>query len=526
MIGLHATDDAIVMSNGEQTGESDTNWIQWLLFTHLTDDKIAYDLDYLVAKVIAHSNMGEHRCNRLLTEHRAFTNDGYRIFYIPNRVLSIDYGHGAANAYCNVYNAKQFMSDVRHSPGISIDTARQNAATAQGIGQNVLDAYAAIGIDNKSLSSPIKAYDKAGLWPNAITVDDIPGEAHELAYLCIKSNWVEAYQIGHWNMAYDYDINGAYASELAMLKDLRLGTWEKASKIPSGAVYGFAECMVEIAAPFHPIIMRGRNDNLYTPTGTWSAYLTLQEIGFIERYHLGHVRVHNGWWWIPEQVTYPFNRPILLLWEARRKNAGTMVDTVCKRIMAGMWGKMLELRGSEAEPEFGPHFNPVYGAVVETNIRLRVAQTCIDNGVVPLHIAVDGMITDKPLRDVKVGEYLGQWRLSHSGPCIIAGSGIVGMSGKAGDEEFALSYEWLRGMMQVYPDASEYEKKKWSTITVAKALSNKQWDRLGQLEEITRTVRIGEDGKRVYADGPKCGGDILVNQYQSQPWSSGIVEAK
>jgi hypothetical protein len=200
-----------------------------------------------------------------------------------------------------------------------------------------------------------------------------------------------------------------------------------------------------------------------------------------------------------------------------------MVDTVCKRILAGMWGKMLELRGSQAEPEFGPHFNPVYGAVVEANIRLRVAQACYDSDVEPLHVAVDGMITDEPL-DVRVGDDLGQWRLSHTGPCVIVGSGIVGMAGKNGEEEFALTYDWMNGMMQVYPEWSEYEKKKWSVVSVAKALQGGQWGKLGELEEITRTVRVGEDGKRCYPVMPKCGGEVLSGQYKSLPWSSSVVE--
>jgi hypothetical protein len=99
------------------------------------------------------------------------------------------------------------------------------------------------------------------------------------------------------------------------------------------------------------------------------------------------------------------------------------------------------------------------------------------------------------------------------------------MSGKGGNEEFALSYDWLKGMMQVYPEQSEYEMVKWGFVSLAKALSEGKWGKLGELEQVTRTVRVGEDQKRMYVDGPKCGGDVLGGQYTSQPWSSSIVEA-
>ena len=521
MLGVHVTDDTMVLSSGVHTTTEDTDWVEWLLATETRQDKVAYDLDYLVAKVLAHSFASEVECHKLLTEHRAHLKSGHSIFYIPGRVLSIDYGYQSAKRYTTTYNAKQYAS-THHQPGLSIEDARTLATTSQGIGNSIIDTYQAMGINSKSLTSPIKAFDKAGLWPDVPTVDDIPEAAGELAYQSVKSNWVEAFSLGHWDAAYDYDINGAYASELALLQDIRNGQWIEDKTPPQDAVYGFAECLVEITAPFHPILVKGRNDISYTPTGAWKAYLSLQEIRFIQRYKLGFVRIHEGWWWIPEQVSYPFHSSVMRLWDIRQHNDG-MIAHICKRILAGMWGKMLELRGNQAEPELGPHFNPVYGAIVETNIRLRVAQTCYENNVVPLHVAVDGMITDKKLPKVIVGDALGGWRLSQAGRCVIAGSGIVGMEGKTGEEEFALSYEWLKGMMNVYPQQKEYSKTKWGVMSVAKALNEGKWNKLGELEETTRTVAVGEEVKRLYVKQPKCGGEVLSGTYGSNPCSTTVV---
>lgn len=525
MLGAHATDKALVLSDGTFS-PTDGNWIEWLLTTQPKEDKIAYDLDYLVAKVLAHSGAEERECRRVLIEHRAYVGNGFKVFYIPGRILTLDFGYGAAHVYTNVYNAKQYYDGVKHEPGISNVKAQHLAAQALGIGQKILAAYDKLNISSKSLTSPVKAWDKSGLWPDAPTIDNIPEEAHLLAYDCIKSNWVEAFQVGHFAHVFDYDINGAYASEMATLQDTRLGQWEHGAAIPHGAVYGFADCIVEIHAPFHPIIMRGKENSLYSPVGIWQSCLTMQEIGFIERYNLGRVKIHDGWWWIPDTAKYPFHHTVLDLWATRRRNEGTATDTICKRILAGMWGKMLELRGSQAEPEFGPHFNPVYGAIVEANVRLRVAQRCIEEKVTPLHVAVDGVIVDKMFTTARTGNDLGQWRLSHSGPCIIVGSGAVGMSGKGGNEEFALSYDWLKGMMQVYPEQSEYEMTKWGFVSLAKALNEGKWGKLGELEQTMRKVRIGEDKKRMYIDGPTCGGDVLSSQYVGQPWSSSVVEVK
>jgi hypothetical protein len=523
MLGVHATGDALVLSDGQRTGP-DENWIEWILATETKQDKIAYDIDYLAAQLLRHSFAEERECRRLLTEHRAHLRSGHSIFYIPNRVMSIEHGYQSAKRYTTIYNAKQYAT-AQHNPSLTIDEARRLAATALATGQSVHEGYDALGIDGRSLTSPVKAFDKAGLWPNIATVDDIPTGAGELAYQTIKSNWVEAFALGHWDNVYDYDINGAYASEMALLQEIRNGQWVEADKVPHGAVYGFSKGLLEIHVPFHPILMRGDRDSLYTPVGIWETYLTQQEIGFITRNQLGFYRIHEGWWWIPEHTSYPFHATVMRIWQARQKNEG-MVSTICKRILAGMWGKMLEMRGSAAEPEFGPHFNPVYGAIVEANIRLRVAQVCLENGITPLHVAVDGMITDRKLENVIVNSNLGGWRLSSMGPCLIAGSGVVGMKGNEGEGEFSLSYDWLKGMMEVYPAQAEYEKKKWGCITVNRALNEGKWDRLGELEEVTKTVSVGGEVKRFYERQPKCGKDVLTKKYTSLPWSTSVVGLK
>jgi len=53
-----------------------------------------------------------------------------------------------------------------------------------------------------------------------------------------------------------------------------------------------------------------------------------------------------------------------------------------------------------------------------------------------------------------------------------------------------------------------------------------KWDRLGELEEITKTVTVGGEVKRFYAKQPKCGKDVLTKRYTSMPWSSSVVGLK
>jgi len=525
MIGYHADVEKIVDSEGKCCAFG--GWLQWLLDNDLYEDKIAYDLDHFVACILGHIGISCEQGQKLLDTHKLYLQGtGCKLVYYPGKVFTIDYGHGKGHAYTYFYNAKQY-TDTHHEDRKDIEYALSKAVIAQSIGEQVLTAYREIGIVSGSLTSPIKAFEKSGLIPNAPTVDNMPPEAGEYAYASTYGNWVEAFKMGSWATAYDYDINGAYASELAKLMDLRIGGWLHGDKyvVPPTAAYGFARGILRTEATFHPFLI-GSGDMLYTPTGEWETYLTLQEMEFLHRNKLGLFELHDGWWWIPSEVKearYPYRNIVHKLW-GKRQEAAPMTSSIIKRILAGMWGKTLELRGKTNDVEFGPSFNPVYGAVVEANSRLKVAQACIDNGVIPLHIAVDGMITDSPLALDCNGE-LGQWRLSSSGKCIIVGSGIVGMEGKPADEDFSINYKVLQELLESNPSTEEYKMRKLAPVILSKALHD-DWDKLGELEELERVIHIGDERKRCYPVGPQYGDDILTGQYSSEPWDIAIVQGR
>jgi len=534
MIGYHADLEKIVDSEGKCCAFGD--WLQWLLNNDLYEDKIAYDLDHFVACLLRHIGISREQGQKLLDAHKLYLQGtGCKLAYYANKVFTIDYGHGKGHAYTYFYNAKQY-TDTHHEDRKDIEYVLNKAVIAQCVGEQVLAAYKEIGIASGSLTSPIKAFERSGLMPNAPTVDNMPPEAGEYAYACTHGNWVEAFSLGTWSTAYDHDVNGAYASELAKLMDLRIGGWLHSDKyvIPPMAAYGFAKGILRAEAAFHPFLV-GSGDMLYTPTGEWETYLTLQEMKFLRRNKLESFELHDGWWWIPSEVKearYPYKNTVHKLW-SKRQEAAPMTSSIIKRILAGIWGKTLELRGKADDVEFGPLFNPVYGAVVEANVRLKTARfalEAISHGCKVLHIAVDGLILDKPIPTEALGNSeLGQWRLSSQGKCIIVGSGIVGMEGKPADEDFSINYEVLQKLLEGDPKAKrsttydeEYKMRKLAPVTLSKALHD-DWDKLGELEELERVIHIGDERKRCYPIGPKHGHDILTGQYSSEPWDIAIV---
>jgi len=522
MIGYHIDKTKIVSTEGKvQRGKE--SWLPWLLDNEPLEPRIFYDLDYSVACLLAHEGITEEQGKGLLDTHKLNLRNGYRLAYYPGKVFTIDYGYGAGHAFTYFYNAKQF-TDTHHGRDRSVKYAISKAEIALEIANSVLSAYKKIGITNETLTSPINAFKKAHLYPVIPTVDTLPEEAGEYAYATIKGNWVESFKLGYFKMAYDYDLRGAYASELLKLPDLRSGKWIKKGGLPTDlnlVPYGFVKGILTIDATFHPFIY-SEGERSTTPVGSYEAYLTLQEIDFLRRNKLGTFKPEVGWYWaIQGKPNYPFRRMVQKLWDLRQ-DADPVTSMVIKRILAGMWGMTLQLKGSNEDMEFGEHFNPVYGAIVEANSRLKVAQACIDSGITPLAVAVDGVICDKPL-NVECNGGLGDWKLSHQGKCLVLSSGITGIEGKDANEDFSITYEWLSKALRSAPRQSEYVMKKTSPVTLARAMNSEGWGNLGNLIETSRFIYIGGDTKRCYPTEPKTGNDILTNTYTGQPWDISIV---
>lgn len=518
MIGYHANNNGIANSLGEIVNKP--SYLEWLLANHPDDQhKIFYDIDAAVASILRLAELTQEEYQKLFeTKRTQLKGSPYHLFYFPGKVFGVDKGYGVGHSYVNFVNACQYQ-DVHYTEDITMDCAIRKAEEAEKIGNEVLEAYRKLNLPTDKLVSPVSALEKGILKRlNPPTIDDVPEEVGRLAYGASKANWLEAYQMGSWEKAYDYDINGAYAFELSKLLDIRRGEWVEAIEKPVGAVYGFVEGDITTYANFHPFLLNTEADMTYTPVGTWRTFLTMQELEFLYEYKLGKFKTQAGYWWIPKGQQYePFKGLMRWLYN-KRKDAKGIEREILHRCMAGVWGLFLQFKGGE----FGDMFNPVYGSIVEANTRLKVAGACLDAGVLPLHLAVDGIITNSSL-PVKLSDEMGGWRLSHIGGCIIAGCGAVAFEGKGGPEEFSLHYDWLHREIEASPRAKQYKMLKFAPVKLGEAILKGKLEHLGEIENTTRTVFIGEDGKRIWKDTPKNGGQLLSGYYESASWEVGIV---
>lgn len=524
MMGYHITEHGIANSRGEACQEPP--YLDWLLDDAPGQPKMMYDLDSGVASLLWLLGISKQDGEKLLkTKSLYLRGTGCKLKYVPSKFLAVDFGGGASGRFAMFADCAGY-SDPMFSADTSIGYAMRKAKEAEAVGREVKQAFLNLGLGTGSLVSPIAEFERTYLHDLTFPgKDDLPHEVMVMGYNAIKGNWVEAWEIGAYDHIFDYDINGCYGFELSKLPDWRRGHWTKGEGVncPKEAAYGFSEGYITCTAAFHPFLMRQGDLWSFTPTGTWRTTLTKGEVDFIQEYGLGEWKPITSWWWTPQgEQRRPFDGVVKYLW-GRREKAEGLERAIIKRLLAALWGKTQEVRRTGEEIVVGWLFCPPYASIVEASTRVRVAKTAIDCGACPpIAIAVDGMISHQEL-PMPLGEELGAWRLSHEGKGIVISSGIAALEGKEGAQEFALSYDWLMSQISHNPQATEYTMRKQSVVSLMRALSTDKWDRLGQVEEITRSIRIGEEEKRMWQYRPRTGGDLLNNRYQSEPWDCSIL---
>lgn len=512
--GIYANDGRIFRKSTAINSPDVT--FSWLLNDNPKQNKLLYDLDACVAGLISQT-LTRNQAQELYEKERVYVN-GYKLTYFPTRFFAID----GRNCFVNYGNMVRYKSDVHYMPEDTDEDKIAKAKEAETIAVESRRVLRDLSLDTNRIISPVSAVIDKYVWSlRPPTVDDIPEEAGEFAFETIKGNHLEAYKMGYWEEAYDADLNSAYASELMKLLDTRRGTWVNEEYIPDGAVYGFAQGLLKVEKPFHPFLLKASETYTYTPIGAWTDYLTLQQIQLLNKYKLGEFDVKNGWWWIPSNTRQnyePLRGIINRLFNIRSQSSG-LKKVILRQIMAGIWGRMLEVR----KDKLGKMFNPVWASIVENNIKCKVVDTCLSAGITPLLVAVDGVITDKPL-PIQDTLDIGEWRLSHKGRCIIVSSGVVGFEGKQGAEEFALSFDWLYDQIKEHPELDEYSMTKYTPLTLAKAMSTNQFEKVGELQLSNRTINIGRDYKRMWKEYPKTGGELISRTYDSLPVDSVMVQ--
>jgi len=523
IIGYHLGLNSIANSEGEVRTQSP--WLDWLLSQSEPGTiQCFYNLDADIARLVRLIGLTSIEGKKLISKGRLYIRP-YSLRYIPKKYFSIDKGFGVGHEFATFTDISQYNTPLTSTAYENPKRLLSRANKAARTGMEVYEILRSLGLNPNSLVSPIRAFQRDALNKMDIpTVDCIPAAAGEFAYYCCKGSWLECFKRGHFD-TWDYDLASGYPYFASLLPDLRQGKWiHSTSKLPSIVGLGFHRGKVTINSNFSPIIYKAKRDMSFTPRGTWETYLTSREWFFICEYNLGSFECEESWRWESQVPLYKLKYPLrqVMEWLHREKErSGDLRREVIKRIMAGIYGKMLEVRQFE-RAEMGPLFNPVYAAEIETNTRLEVARLALDNGIVPLHVAVDGLLVDEEL-PINESEAMGSWKLTAHSPALVLGSGAVAIQNKKGVGDFSLDYDTIIKHIIEHPTDSNFQMTKDATLTLAKALNMDKWESLGLIVKNERSVEFLTEEKRLYPREPQEIRDLMLYDFESFAWDVSVI---
>jgi hypothetical protein len=491
-----------------------------------------YHLDHAVANICKgfteqeirrlwiHSTDGEDK-----VEHgrvwKKIDDINYEFKYFPKTLFTVEKKAGDY-PFAIVSDMTQYMV-TKIEPDLKDGEIYGRLSIAEQIARSVYNSLIKLGLNPKSLVSPITAYKDIIKAMNLPTWQDVPDEANQYYYNTCTGGWIETFKTGHFNKVWDWDIRSAYPQKMRNLVDFRKGTWEKVDSVPvhKSGMLGVFNCTAEVEADLHCIVYRDEREYNYNPNGTYDTLITWNKLNYAHFHEWGKFHVKDGWVWTPKDgvVCYPLRKKMDELFKLKGEAETESDRMVIKRIMNAFEGKMcerifFERNGKMSPTTLGEIFNPCWRSEVENNTHLSVVNFCIENNIKPIAIMTDGVVTDVDLR-IPSSTAMGGWKLDSVTKGLVMGSGILALQGKHKEGDFSLNYDVL--MEKIDPQSAEIVLEKDGFVSIGEACERNMFAKLGEYEVDKRVIKLNSDTKRIYPNEPANFGELLNNPYDSIP---------
>jgi hypothetical protein len=322
---------------------------------------------------------------------------------------------------------------------------------------------------------------------------------------------------------YSYDISSAYPYEASQLTDLRDCDFTFSANLDLSALYGlvYGDLYINPQSKYaycSPVLTRLPDGQLTNAVGHLPTdYYSLDLIKHIYKYGMGRFSCDGAWYIHPRdgiEPRYPFkglmeqffaqrtpdNSPysinVVNTCRADVKAKAELQSYFVKRIMTGLVGMMLQTKKlPDNVIKYGELYNPIYHSIILARTACRVSEFIIKNGITQselVHVGVDGVKATKYIPDIPTTAGMGQWRCSGSQPTIILSPAGIWTSERS-PQNVPLGI--LQALFGAKPSSSRYAFDGWEVdLRTLPAKQNRRFVKL-----------------------PKTGGQLLGNQYQSEP---------
>jgi len=316
---------------------------------------------------------------------------------------------------------------------------------------------------------------------------------------------------------YEYDINSAYPFEIANLADISRCRVVRERKYRPGATYGFLHLDLFFNEDvYHPVAYKRGVVNIY-PVGRFKRWVTKQEYEFIRELPGVTIKVLDGLYLYPRYKRKPYRELINnLYWvkaEAKVRKDKELYH-FSKILMNSLYGKFVQLVRRGDTIEATTCWNPIYGAVITANVRVRLARLQMQHPeVVAVH--TDSVLSRRKL-PLKCTDRIGDWALSEYGIGVIIGCGFYQVGDKVRVRGFPFQgclFELLNKSPPevVIPDTRAVT---WRLVAA------NHWDTqmINRFVNADKVLNINFDNKRVWLDDWKSGTEAITSNTDSIPF--------
>lgn len=478
----------------------------------------------------------------LWEDNEAISDNGDKYEYIPHKLLSVkrgkitvciwdiaQYFEGSLDKAAQKYlNEKKMDIETK---SFSVDYVKRNRAK--------LIRYC---IRDADLTARLALYLKMKLTEFGVRVTRLYSSAY-LSYVYFQERgriinvyrfWkqsrtvlryaCEAYQGGKFEVfkrgaftGYEYDIVSAYPYEIANLVDITGACVLSSKKYRHDAVYGFLRCRIKITSTAaHPIGIPLHGVNMY-PMGEFYKTMTKNEYDYMIK--LGFdITIISAYWILVDITRYPYRNTVHELYKMKDyyKNRDIGLYHVSKRMLNGFYGKFLQLTDKKGILKAGAGWNPIYGAVITANTRIKMCelQNLYPDQCIAIH--TDSIITTKKLPDTTLSKALGGLTLDIEGAGLMLMCGMYDIADKCAYRGVGFRAKNWNEVLTNNKDRMIIKFDQLRVISWRQAAAWGKQDKTNLFEEYPKDIDLNADIKRIWEKKLKAG-DLLTGLYDSTP---------
>lgn len=316
---------------------------------------------------------------------------------------------------------------------------------------------------------------------------------------------------------YEYDINSAYPYEIANLVDISDASVVHSIKYVTRAVYAFLKVDVWVTDVIsHSLAYKRKGVNTF-PVGRLRKWVTKEEYDYLVTLPGVNIKILKGYWLLVRRRRYPYRAVLKRLYEVKadaKVRGDKSLYFFTWKLTNSIYGKQIQLIDKGDYYEATTCWNPIYGAIITANVRLRVARLQNEyNSIYAVH--TDSVLSTKEL-PLKVSLKIGEWSLTCQGLGIILGSGVYQVGDKVRFRGFPMRTPLFELLNKSPPIITIPDKRALSWREVV--FHNWSTDLINRFEEIDKQLNINFDTKRQWDDAWQDGDDALERVIDSSPF--------